>query len=102
MYPKGKSEEGQFLFSDVAHCGSNLLSSLEKKVIIVQDIALSAPSSPSDLITIAFLAAKQLSFKEKTGLLSRNPMTWWLRDSWYEGKEGLVPLGLSNSLFLPR
>lgn len=74
----------------------------KKKVIIVQDIALSAPSSPSDLITIAFLAAKQLSFKEKTGLLSRNPMTWWLRDSWYEGKEGLVPLGLSNSLFLPR
>ena len=23
MYPKGKSEGGQFLFSDVAHCGSN-------------------------------------------------------------------------------
>lgn len=57
------------------------MPSLENNTIIVQDIARCAPSLPSDLITIAFLAAKQLSFKENTGDLSRNPMTWWLRHS---------------------
>lgn len=57
------------------------MPSLEKNIITVQDIALCAPCSPSDLITIAFLAAKQLSFKEKTGQLSRKPMTWWLGHS---------------------
>lgn len=49
----------------------------KKKVIIVQDSVLIAPCLPSDLITIAFPAAEQLSLKEKTGQLSRNPVTSW-------------------------
>jgi len=71
-------KKASFFIFDVAHCGSNRCPVWKKNVIIVQDIVLCAPCSPSDLITIAFLAAKQLGFKENTGQLLRNPMTWWL------------------------
>lgn len=51
------------------------MPSLEKNIIIVQDIALCPPSLPSGLITSAFLHEEQFSFKENTGDLSINPMT---------------------------
>lgn len=75
MYPMGKSEEGQFLFSDTAYCGSNRCPFWKNKLITVQGLC---SLFPSDLITITFLGAKQLSFKEKIEQLSRNPRNWWL------------------------